>query len=212
MAASPYTGREKLLHLGPILATWIGRVSDGTALPYSEVQAESESKLNLQPLPEDSLTAPAFWRRCALSIVFGFGSVLFYLVLETSNKNPDTRYFVLPDDGMISMRYARNLAAGLGLIWNAGEHVQGYTNPAWTLIMVLVHWRGVPDRLASLPMQIASLALDLLTAVYIWWRVSKRTGPDWGIGASAAYLASSCAVVWAISGFETSAIAWSYPV
>jgi arabinofuranosyltransferase len=168
---------------------------------------ESESKLESEPGSEESSPASAFWRWCLLSVVFAFGSVFLYLVLKTSNEIGGSRYFVLPDDGMISMRFARNLASGLGLVWNKGEHVQGFTNPAWTLIMVLVHWVGVPDRLASLPMQIASLAIDLLTAVYIWWRVSKRTGPDWGIGAAAAFLASSCAVCWALSGWETSAVA-----
>ena len=168
---------------------------------------DSESKLKSEPGAEDSSSASAFWRWCLLSVVFAFGSVLLYLVLKTSNEIGGARYFVLPDDGMISMRFARNLASGLGLVWNKGEHVQGFTNPAWTLIMVVVHWAGVPERLASLPMQIASVWIDLLTAVYIWWRVSKRTGPDWGIGAAAAYLASSCAICWAISGWETSAIA-----
>ena len=113
---------------------------------------------------------------------------------------------------MISMRFARNLASGLGLVWNPGERVQGFTNPAWTLIMVVVHWIGVPSRLASLPMQLASAAIDLLTAVYLWWRVSERTGPDWGIGAAAAYLASSCAICWAISGWETSAITLGWAI
>ena len=76
--------------------------------------------------------------------------------------------------------------------------------------MAAVHWIGVPDQLASLPMQVASLGLDLLTAVYIWRRVSERTGPEWGIGAATAYLASSCAVCWAISGWETSAITFGW--
>jgi len=168
---------------------------------------ESESKLKSEPGHADSLPAPAFWRWCLVSVVFAFGSVLLYLVLKTSNEIGGSRYFVLPDDGMISMRFARNLASGLGFVWNKGEHVQGFTNPAWTMIMALVHWARVPERLASMPMQIASVGIDLLTAVYIWWRVSKRTGPDWGIAAAAAYLASSCAVCWAISGWETSAIA-----
>lgn len=158
-----------------------------------EATAESESKLSFAPSPEGSLldSARAFWRWCLIAVVFGFGLILLYLVLKTSNSIGGLRYFALPDDGMISMRFARNLAAGLGLVWNKGERVQGFTNPAWTLIMAAVHWVGVPERLASLPMQLGSLALDLLTAVYIWWRVSERTGPDWGIGASAAYLASS---------------------
>ena len=152
------------------------------------------------------MPAPSFWRWCLLSILILFGSILFYLVLKTSNEIAGTRYFVLPDDGMISMRFARNLMSGLGLVWNQGERVQGFTSPAWTLIMAVVHWIGVPSRLASLPMQVGSAAIDLLTAVYIWWRVNERTGPDWGIGAAAAYLASSCAICWAISGWETSAI------
>ena len=39
------------------------------------------------------------------------------------------------DDAMISMRYAWNLSHGLGLIWNVGERVAGYSN----LLMTLLH-------------------------------------------------------------------------
>lgn len=177
--------------------------------PSHRLASEAELKF---PRLEDSIPAPSFWRWCLLSMLFVFGSILIYLVLKTSNVIAGTRYFVLPDDGMISMRFARNLASGLGLVWNQGERVQGFTNPAWTLIMVVVHWIGIPSRLASLPMQLASAAIDLLTAVYIWWRVSERTGADWGIGAAAAYLASSCAICWAISGWETSAITLGWAI
>ena len=45
------------------------------------------------------------------------------------------RYFCLFDDAMISMRYAWNLAHGLGLVWNQGEYIQGYTNLLMTLLM-----------------------------------------------------------------------------
>ena len=47
------------------------------------------------------------------------------------------RYFCLFDDAMISMRYAWNFSHGAGLVWNAGERVQGYTNLLMTLIMSL---------------------------------------------------------------------------
>jgi hypothetical protein len=47
------------------------------------------------------------------------------------------RYFCLIDDAMISMRYAWNLSHGLGLVWNPGEYVEGYTNPLMTFIMAL---------------------------------------------------------------------------
>lgn len=45
------------------------------------------------------------------------------------------RYFSLFDDAMISMRYAWNFSHGAGLVWNAGERIQGYTNLLMTLIM-----------------------------------------------------------------------------
>lgn len=39
------------------------------------------------------------------------------------------------DDSYISFRYARNFARGLGLVYNEGERVEGYTNFLWTLIL-----------------------------------------------------------------------------
>ena len=41
------------------------------------------------------------------------------------------------DDAYISFRYARNLADGLGLVYNAGERIEGYTNFLWTLLLGL---------------------------------------------------------------------------
>ncbi len=37
------------------------------------------------------------------------------------------------DDAYITFRYARNLVEGHGLVFNAGERVEGYTNFLWTL-------------------------------------------------------------------------------
>ena len=39
------------------------------------------------------------------------------------------------DDAYISFRYADNLVHGLGLVWNPGERVEGYTNFLWVLII-----------------------------------------------------------------------------
>mgnify|MGYP000451113241 CR=1 FL=1 len=47
------------------------------------------------------------------------------------------RYFCLFDDAMISMRYAWNFSHGLGLVWNSGEYIQGYTNLLMTILMSL---------------------------------------------------------------------------
>jgi len=37
------------------------------------------------------------------------------------------------DDAYISFRYAKNLTDGLGLVYNVGERVEGYTNFLWTM-------------------------------------------------------------------------------
>jgi arabinofuranosyltransferase len=65
-----------------------------------------------------------------LFILAGYALYAGVYIYKTSFVAGGERYFVLFDDAMISMRYARNLAAGHGLVWNPGaEPVEGYTNP-----------------------------------------------------------------------------------
>ena len=42
---------------------------------------------------------------------------------------------LLFDDAFISFRYAQNFANGLGLVFNEGERVEGYTNFLWTVLL-----------------------------------------------------------------------------
>ena len=51
------------------------------------------------------------------------------------------------DDAFISFRYADNLAHGLGLVFNAGERVEGYSNFLWTLGIALGLRLGVDPEL-----------------------------------------------------------------
>jgi hypothetical protein len=54
------------------------------------------------------------------------------------------------DDAYISYRYASNFAKGLGLVYNTGERIEGYTNFSWTLILGLGIKLGIdPDFLAK---------------------------------------------------------------
>jgi hypothetical protein len=43
----------------------------------------------------------------------------------------------MTDDAFISFRYAKNLVKGLGLVYNAGERVEGFTNFLWTILIAL---------------------------------------------------------------------------
>jgi hypothetical protein len=76
-------------------------------------------------------------------------------------------YFALFDDSMISMQYARNLAHGHGLVWNAAEHVEGYSNFLWTLWMSVVHFAGFSDRYTSLVVMVSGAALLIATLLVV---------------------------------------------
>jgi hypothetical protein len=115
------------------------------------------------------------------------------------------RVFYLDDVEMVGMRYGRNLADGLGLVWNPGERVEGFTNPAWVLTMAAVHAAGAPDTTAAL--FIKAIAWMLACGVLALSAVLRRqlAGPDrWADVALLVMLAMNADVVfWAANGFET---------
>jgi hypothetical protein len=115
------------------------------------------------------------------------------------------RYWWLADDAMISMRYGRNLAEGLGLVWNAGERVEGYTNLLWTLFMALVHLMPLPDSKTSLVVLIANVLIFAATAPLLGWLVRLLGGGAFATGATLlAYVIWADASYFAKSGMETS--------
>lgn len=76
------------------------------------------------------------------------------------------------DDDYISYRYARNLARGFGLVYQAGERVEGFTNPLW----VLIHAAGLA--LGTLPAVLTRwLGLGSIAAcIACAWRVERALG------------------------------------
>ncbi len=84
-------------------------------------------------------------------------------IYNTSFVMSGTRYFTLFDDAMVSMRYAKNLAEGQGLLWNpGGEHVEGFTNPLWVMVMALAHLLPVSAPHVSLIIQILAVGILLV--------------------------------------------------
>ena len=92
--------------------------------------------------------------RLFAALLVGFLYYAWRYILATSFVIDGTRYYVLFDDAMISMRYAYNLAHGNGLVWNVGERVQGFTNPLWVLYMALFHLLPLPPAQMGLAVQI----------------------------------------------------------
>jgi arabinofuranosyltransferase len=118
------------------------------------------------------------------------------------------RVFVLFEDAMISMRYARNFERGAGLNWNAGEErVEGYTNLLWTLWMSLVHKFHLDETLVSLPIMVGG-ALCVLSLAWVTRRIALHLGASEG-GATASYLGVLFCyplVFWSLRGMEVGAI------
>ena len=96
-------------------------------------------------------------------------------------------YFILDDDIMISMRYARNLAQGVGLVYNEGEHVEGFTNPLLTLIAAGLHLLPMPLPTVSLGLMLVNIGFSL-SIVYILTRFWEDRGQDVLAGLFAAML------------------------
>ncbi|HEX7402077.1 MAG TPA: hypothetical protein VF369_07850, partial [candidate division Zixibacteria bacterium] len=84
------------------------------------------------------------------------------------------------DDAFISFRYAQNLVEGKGLVYNAGERVEGYSNFLWTLLVVLGMELKLDPIDVTNALGVISFALTVLTFIYISWRLFKDNHP-WGV-------------------------------
>ena len=98
----------------------------------------------------------------SLSMLF-VGWALAFIYNSSYVAMDERRYFNLFDDAMISMRYAWNFAHGQGLVWNAGERVEGYTNLLMTLLMSLAAL-VLDKRYAVLAVQLTGIFFGLGSA------------------------------------------------
>lgn len=80
----------------------------------------------------------------------------------------------IADDGLIVLRTVRNLLAGDGPVFNAGERVESNTSTAWTYLVYLGSLLGGPIRLEyvaltlSLIFSIAGVAMVMVGTARLW--------------------------------------------
>jgi arabinofuranosyltransferase len=93
-------------------------------------------------------------------------SLLFGILLAASAALILSTSFI-QDDAYISFRYARNLAAGNGMVWNVGDDqpVQGYTNFLWTALMTLPIGLGIS---VEEYIKVLGIAIGLLTIIFAY--------------------------------------------
>ncbi len=112
------------------------------------------------------------------------------------------------DDAYISYRYARNLSDGVGLVWNPGEHVEGYSNFLWVVLLALLHLAGDDIVLTGRWLGF-TLAVVAGGATYLLTKrlVEGEAGEVAGLVATLLLAASGAWALWASAGLETSLFA-----
>lgn len=133
-------------------------------------------------------------------------------VWNTSFELRGQRFFSLLDDSMISMRYARHLALGEGPVWNPGERpVEGFTNPATTAFMAVLHMIGLPEQLIALPVQAVgflALAVSVVTLAFIVRGLVAPSHQRLAVTTYVVLVGSYVPILnWGLQGSETSLIA-----
>ena len=132
-----------------------------------------------------------------------------YIYLSSFLSRDRSRVYSLFDDAMISMRYAWNFSHGKGLVWNMGDHVQGYSNLLMTLIMS-VATSVLSKSMAVLSIQVLGVVF-MVAIAFLCMRISDYLFPEldqkWrslvrvlGFISGLAYYPL---VYWSIMGMET---------
>jgi hypothetical protein len=105
------------------------------------------------------------------------------------------------DDAFIAFRYADNIVAGLGPVWNRGEHVEGFSSPLWLGLLVLGKMLGATLPTFAGMLGIACSALCLVLTHRFALAVAQNR-----VVAAAACAATSLVYplyFWAPAGLET---------
>ena len=107
------------------------------------------------------------------------------------------------DDAYITFRYARNLAEGLGLVYNPGEWVLGTTAPLWAMLLGGGYRLGLTDlpwlaTIVSAVCDAATVALLVSLCLRMGWRPigAALVGLAWAL--------NPMSIAFATGGMETS--------
>lgn len=109
------------------------------------------------------------------------------------------------DDAYISYRYALNLTAGEGLVFNPGERLEGFSNLLWVLAAALLLQVSAPENLhAAVCVLNALLAAAALLVFH--GEMRRRAGGFAAAAAAAAWAFYPFLWLWVGSGLETLAM------
>jgi len=118
-------------------------------------------------------------------------------------------YNFIQDDAFISYRYAANYLNGDGLVYNIGEHIEGFTNFGWVVYLIMWGSWGV-DYIAVSQITGFLFGLGIIYLTFLIGRMLFTVENKWfvylpvylvGVNLSLAY--------WSPAGLETAAFAFT---
>ncbi|HWP06144.1 MAG TPA: hypothetical protein VNN72_10400, partial [Polyangiaceae bacterium] len=107
------------------------------------------------------------------------------------------------DDAYISFRYAEHLVEGKGLVYNAGERVEGFTNLLFTLLLAAGLALSAGAVATALVVGLVAYVGVALTLV-VWSEKTRVPGRLWIPIAAIVWLIQDDLLSWATGGLETS--------
>ncbi|GAB09847.1 arabinosyltransferase AftB [Gordonia araii NBRC 100433] len=123
-------------------------------------------------------TGPTTWTRSRVALVsFLVGAVgvtTFFAIGAWQRR-------WIADDGLIVLRTIRNLLAGNGPVFNAGERVEANTSTAWTYVLWFFSWvtGGQLEYVAlwtALLMSVIAVPLAMYGTARLYWGSAAKTG------------------------------------
>lgn len=122
--------------------------------------------------PPSSVSGTAFRPRYALLTRFSLWTTVLTVSALWAWGAWERRW--IADDGLIVLRTIRNLLAGNGPVFNAGERVESNTSTAWTYLVYLGSLLGGPLRLEyvalalALTFSVAGVVMAMLGTARLW--------------------------------------------
>lgn len=115
----------------------------------------------------------------------------------------------IQDDAYISFRYAGNLLAGNGLVYNIAERVEGYTNFLWVILLALFKKTILMDYITTARLLSLFCGGMIFILSFLFARFHSRDNHFSVAISSVILLVSNQALAyWSISGLETTAFAF----
>ncbi|WP_033294126.1 ArnT family glycosyltransferase [Amycolatopsis jejuensis] len=150
------------------------------------------------------LLVGVFWAKITTNGYLRAGVLIVVLGLSLVHQ---LMFGTVAEDAYISFRYSENLAAGNGLVFNPGEHVEGYSNFLWVILVALPKaWFGADIVTTAAVLGILCTLGSVLVSYYLANKLASRTGresPALGIVAAVFTATASGLAAYGPSGLET---------